>query len=348
MLFDLRCYHHPEREATGQCDSCGDYLCSECICMLEGQQLCDGCWAGAHPTERAIKRLRTCSSNFYILALLTLLFPGGMHPMLYFAPMHWEGLISGLLGFSMALCLALTGWLLAHKRGYILCVVLLIIACCSFPFGTCLAGFALFVLHSPEVRSLFGNRKNGQINGVSSKPSLRTEVKCRNHADRSACEVCYRCGGEFCSECITESARRKLCGNCHAHVRLQELKTTLTRLSYYHSVLAAIFALVGSLALLSLWDTLPSVSLASATSVGAIVPLLFAAIAGLLLAASVFLFFAGRFIRRRTHYRFCVFAAGLSCIFVPLGTVLGIYALIVLSRSTVKDYFVERGVSPAR
>ncbi len=31
MEPDLRCYHHPEREAASQCDHCGDYLCAECV-----------------------------------------------------------------------------------------------------------------------------------------------------------------------------------------------------------------------------------------------------------------------------------------------------------------------------
>ena len=43
MQPDLRCYHHPEREATGQCDRCGDYLCGECIGEADGCVVCPGC-----------------------------------------------------------------------------------------------------------------------------------------------------------------------------------------------------------------------------------------------------------------------------------------------------------------
>ena len=40
---DLRCYHHPEREATSQCDRCGDYLCDRCVTYFREQYLCATC-----------------------------------------------------------------------------------------------------------------------------------------------------------------------------------------------------------------------------------------------------------------------------------------------------------------
>jgi len=40
---DLRCYHHPEREATSQCDRCGDYLCAHCLQEYEGLHVCERC-----------------------------------------------------------------------------------------------------------------------------------------------------------------------------------------------------------------------------------------------------------------------------------------------------------------
>jgi len=46
MEPDLRCYYHPEREATSQCDRCGDYLCDECVRSLGGEQLCSKCYDG--------------------------------------------------------------------------------------------------------------------------------------------------------------------------------------------------------------------------------------------------------------------------------------------------------------
>ena len=55
-------------------------------------------------------------------------------------------------------------------------------------------------------------------------------------------------------------------------------------------------------------------------------------VAGLILTA-------GRFLGRRKHHTFCVVVAGLSCIFFPFGTALGVFALIVLLRPAVKEMF---------
>lgn len=56
-------------------------------------------------------------------------------------------------------------------------------------------------------------------------------------------------------------------------------------------------------------------------------------------------FFAARFIAAREHYVFCFVAAVVNCIFVPLGTTLGIFTLVVLTRDGVKALF-GRGVQP--
>jgi hypothetical protein len=59
--------------------------------------------------------------------------------------------------------------------------------------------------------------------------------------------------------------------------------------------------------------------------------------------------FAGKFLGRRAHYTFCFTMAAIICIFVPTGTVLGVFTIIVLSRQSVKELFnghhesVERG-----
>ena len=52
MRPDLRCYHHPDREATGQCDRCGDYLCDECRTEWEGTPVCTKCRAELDPSAR--------------------------------------------------------------------------------------------------------------------------------------------------------------------------------------------------------------------------------------------------------------------------------------------------------
>ncbi|MHC4130571.1 MAG: hypothetical protein ACYSSP_09915 [Planctomycetota bacterium] len=54
--------------------------------------------------------------------------------------------------------------------------------------------------------------------------------------------------------------------------------------------------------------------------------------AGLLIAA-------GRQLSKRKCYKFCLVIAGIECIFMPFGTVLGVFTIIVLSRPTVKALF---------
>jgi hypothetical protein len=56
-------------------------------------------------------------------------------------------------------------------------------------------------------------------------------------------------------------------------------------------------------------------------------------------AYAVGMVIAGRCLQRRLGYTFCLVMAALSCAHVPLGTVLGVFTLIVLSRPSVKDLF---------
>jgi hypothetical protein len=57
---------------------------------------------------------------------------------------------------------------------------------------------------------------------------------------------------------------------------------------------------------------------------------------------AVLVLIVGRSIARRQHYQFCFVVACLECIFMPFGTVLGVFTILVLNRSTVKELFVRR------
>jgi hypothetical protein len=54
---------------------------------------------------------------------------------------------------------------------------------------------------------------------------------------------------------------------------------------------------------------------------------------------AAFVFTTGRFLGRRRHYLFCLVMAGVECIFMPLGTILGVFTIIVLMRESVKALF---------
>jgi hypothetical protein len=62
---------------------------------------------------------------------------------------------------------------------------------------------------------------------------------------------------------------------------------------------------------------------------------------------AVFVLTAGRFLARRKHYTFCIVMAGIECMFMPFGTVLGAFTIVVLLREPVKQLFAQNSPSPA-
>ncbi len=54
---------------------------------------------------------------------------------------------------------------------------------------------------------------------------------------------------------------------------------------------------------------------------------------------SVLIIMGGRFLARHKHRLFCMVMAGVSCAWVPLGTLLGVFTLVVLLRPSVKELF---------
>lgn len=52
-----------------------------------------------------------------------------------------------------------------------------------------------------------------------------------------------------------------------------------------------------------------------------------------------FMVAAGRKLKKRLSYTFCLVVAGIECIVMPFGTVLGVFTLVVLSRESVKALF---------
>src|SRR5437762_4150234 len=48
---------------------------------------------------------------------------------------------------------------------------------------------------------------------------------------------------------------------------------------------------------------------------------------------------AGRSLAKHTHYWFAFAMACIECVFIPFGTILGVFTIIVLSRESVKTLF---------
>lgn len=72
---------------------------------------------------------------------------------------------------------------------------------------------------------------------------------------------------------------------------------------------------------------------------------IFITIAGLIILAgwtlAVLFLLAGRNLSRRRRYLFCQVVAGIGCIFMPFGTVLGVFTLLVLARPSVRALFQQ-------
>jgi hypothetical protein len=56
-------------------------------------------------------------------------------------------------------------------------------------------------------------------------------------------------------------------------------------------------------------------------------------------SVAVTILLAGRSLARRTRYTYCLVIAAIECVFMPFGTVLGVFTIIVLNRPSVRSLF---------
>ena len=56
-------------------------------------------------------------------------------------------------------------------------------------------------------------------------------------------------------------------------------------------------------------------------------------------AFAVCIILVGRYLARRVHYMFCMVIGAIECLFMPFGTALGIFTIVVLARASVKKMF---------
>lgn len=60
---------------------------------------------------------------------------------------------------------------------------------------------------------------------------------------------------------------------------------------------------------------------------------------GMLLMVTILELIAARSIQTRSRHKLCIVVAGINCLFMPLGTILGVFTLIVLLRPSVQTMF---------
>lgn len=63
---------------------------------------------------------------------------------------------------------------------------------------------------------------------------------------------------------------------------------------------------------------------------------------------AILFFMAARALKARRRYQFCQIVAGIGCIQIPFGTILGIFTLIVLMRPSVKAMFDNQLPNPQK
>jgi len=56
---------------------------------------------------------------------------------------------------------------------------------------------------------------------------------------------------------------------------------------------------------------------------------------------TIFVITAGRSLAKRKRHTLCVIIGAISCIFFPLGTILGVFTLIIITKPEVKELFTK-------
>lgn len=122
-------------------------------------------------------------------------------------------------------------------------------------------------------------------------------------------------------------------------------KDTLHMLAIFHYVIAGLIALVACIPLihLTIGLSLTAGALVSEEPVIGVAGIFFTLIASFIIllgwGLAFFVFLSGRNLDRQTKYQFCMIGAGVLCIFMPLGTILGVFTLVTLQDDSVKAMF---------
>ena len=130
----------------------------------------------------------------------------------------------------------------------------------------------------------------------------------------------------------------------------------LKLLSIFHYVVGGITAAVGCFPIIHLAIGIAVLSgrfspKSGAPAADALMGWLFTGIAGTMIVAmwslAIVIVCAGRFLQKRRRRTFCLVVAGLECMLMPFGTVLGVFTILVLMRPSVCRLFEGETNSPA-
>jgi len=124
----------------------------------------------------------------------------------------------------------------------------------------------------------------------------------------------------------------------------------LDLLGTFHYVLAGITALFASIwifyiviGVVALTGTLPVTNSSGETTDPRLFGWMFIVIGAMIMipgwCLAVLMFLSGRKMRQRKHRMFSVVVAGIECAFIPLGTVLGVFTLMTLTKPPAKKAY---------
>ena len=119
----------------------------------------------------------------------------------------------------------------------------------------------------------------------------------------------------------------------------------LKLLAIFHRIVGVITCLIGSIPVIHLFVGVGLMAGGglNAGFPGFLIGLVFVVFALLLLGGAwtlgICLITAGGYLQRMVKHRFCFVTAACACAFMPLGTALGVFSIIVLSRPAVKEAF---------
>jgi hypothetical protein len=128
----------------------------------------------------------------------------------------------------------------------------------------------------------------------------------------------------------------------------------LKLLSIFHYVVAGLAALFACIPIfhlvLGLVMLLAPDKLGPGTPPPAFIGMLFVVFATVFILAgwafAILVLISGRFLAARKHYLFCLVMACVECIFMPFGTVLGVFTILTLVRPSVKELFAHKPPNP--
>ena len=122
-------------------------------------------------------------------------------------------------------------------------------------------------------------------------------------------------------------------------------RDTLHILAVFHYVVAGLIALAACFPLihLTVGMFLAVGGVSNDEPAAGVVGATFVVIAAILIiigwGLAIFVFISGKNLDRQTKYQFCMVGAGVLCIFMPLGTILGVFTLVTLQDDYVKQLF---------